>query len=301
VQDNVVARTTLPGICTYATGRSNPAQNNIVRRNVMFACNDAGIQTTAETTIENNIIIDCPSRGIAVQPHTGPDMRYLRVVNNTVFAAGEKGLSLASITGSPIVIANNAFYQRFPDQGNAIEVIDGIFSSPVILNNYYYGQTVGIEGISGFIEGNTPEDDFVDPSIDDTYYIHFYPDTDLYPKVGSSLIDTGDNGEATGDDFNKLTGRPFNGTTDVGAYEWTQAGNPGWKIIDDEFKQILTGDLDDDLDVDLDDYALFATSMNGPLKDAGNPLSDIDMDGDSDTEDLVIFMSALGESTSGGL
>jgi len=294
VQDNVIARTTLPGICTYATGRNNPAENNIVRRNVIYAAWDAGIQTTAETTIENNLIIDCPNRGIAVQPHTGPDMRYLRVVNNTIFATGERGLSLADITGSPVVIANNAIYQRLPDEGNAIEVITGMVPTTVILNNYYYGQTVGIEGITGFIEGNPPEDEFISPSIDDTYMIHFWPDTDLYPKVGSSLIDAGDNGEAPPDDFNKLTARPYNGTVEVGAYEWTEASNPGWKIADEEFKQILAGDLDDDLDVDLDDYALFARALNGPLKDAGHPLADMDLDGDTDVQDAAKFAEALG-------
>ena len=49
------------------------------------------------------------------------------------------------------------------------------------------------------------------------------------------------------------------------------------------------GDLDDDDDVDADDYVLFATAMNGPNQPAGADCADLDFDGDVDLADLDAF------------
>ena len=46
------------------------------------------------------------------------------------------------------------------------------------------------------------------------------------------------------------------------------------------------GDLDDDDDVDRDDYVRFAAAMNGPNQPAGASCADLDFDGDVDLADL---------------
>jgi len=51
----------------------------------------------------------------------------------------------------------------------------------------------------------------------------------------------------------------------------------------------VLGDLDGDGDVDLDDFALLVTPMNGPNQPPGNAQGDLDGDNDCDLDDYAIF------------
>ena len=53
------------------------------------------------------------------------------------------------------------------------------------------------------------------------------------------------------------------------------------------------GDLDGDQDVDLDDYTIFESAMNGPDQAGGNLDADFDTDGDVDLADFGTFAEAL--------
>jgi len=232
VQDNVIGGTVLPGVLTYGTGRREWASANIIRRNAIFRSLDAGIQSQSEAIIENNVIFDCPNRGIAIHynaANPSPETSYLRIVNNTVFVSdaymdwGQVGLQVTDLVGSPIIVANNAFWAPSLDHSQAIDISGDVPVDAVFAANYYHGNVIGIEGLAGFIEGQVADQEFAN--------IDLTPGAvDLYPKPGSSFIDAGDNAWAPADDYNKLTERPQNGTADVGAYEVVGAANPGWQI-----------------------------------------------------------------------
>ena len=55
----------------------------------------------------------------------------------------------------------------------------------------------------------------------------------------------------------------------------------------------VPGDLDDDGDVDLSDYGLFAAAMDGPAAPTPDPDADLDGDSDCDLSDLAIFMASF--------
>lgn len=67
--------------------------------------------------------------------------------------------------------------------------------------------------------------------------------------------------------------------------------------IPDECEDGIPGDLDDDGDVDIDDFALFPGCMNGP--EVGYPLdcnlADLDSDGDVDVIDFAEFQTGFGQ------
>jgi hypothetical protein len=55
----------------------------------------------------------------------------------------------------------------------------------------------------------------------------------------------------------------------------------------------LPGDLDDDGDVDLNDYTLFAAAMDGPKVPTSDPDADLDSDNDCDLADLAVFAASF--------
>ena len=57
---------------------------------------------------------------------------------------------------------------------------------------------------------------------------------------------------------------------------------------------MLLGDLDDDGDVDLDDYVLFEDALDGPGVAPSNPEADLDGDGDCDLADWSVFAENFG-------
>jgi len=72
--------------------------------------------------------------------------------------------------------------------------------------------------------------------------------------------------------------------SDAGTHYFACAGGATVQLL-----RSLPGDLDDDNDVDTDDYALLAASLNGPAEPPFNPSADLDDDGDCDLADVAIF------------
>jgi hypothetical protein len=55
----------------------------------------------------------------------------------------------------------------------------------------------------------------------------------------------------------------------------------------------VVGDLDDDCDVDLDDWTLFVPNLTGPGGSPADPRADLDRDGDCDSRDVALFAEAF--------
>ncbi|MFN7973451.1 MAG: PKD domain-containing protein [Acidobacteriota bacterium] len=225
VEDNVVYSTNgYPGVTMYRTDRGNSADNNVVRRNAIWQSGE-GIFVLGETNIQNNVIFDC-DYGINSRNYSGWGMSDLFIANNTVFSCASVCIQLSDWGGATgtMVFSNNAAFQS--SSGAAAIGANSGTGPATPSNNIYYGTSA----IGGSTLGNPPAQEFVAPSVTPGV-------VDLYPLPTSTLVGAGTTGAGIpGDDYN-LTARPFGGTNEVGAYELTGAGNPGWQI-DRGFKQL---------------------------------------------------------------
>ena len=208
IRDNVIHDTNYPCILTYSA-RGNGAAN-IIERNLMWGCGDHAIQSAADATIRNNLILGSVANGIAMQPHQAGTPSNLIVVHNTVLHADNDAIRASGITGS-VVIANNALYAQ---RGNAIGVA-GTLAGVIVAGNR------GVGTVSGVSDGFTVSALATD--VENGSYAGA-PPMDLFPRAGSPLVAGGDVTYVTGDDYN---GRPRNGVADVGAYAFAPGGNPG--------------------------------------------------------------------------
>lgn len=212
IRDNVVHDTNYPCILTYSAAGNGPA--NLIERNLLWNCGDHGIQSAADATIRNNIILGAAADGIAMQPHQSGAPTNLSVVHNTVIAPANDALSLRGAAGD-VVIANNALYAQ---AGSAVFVNGGDASSITLVGN------VGTGGTRGLSDGYT--DGVLVTDLVDAHY-GGAPPLDAFPAAASSLIAAGDPSFAPADDFN---GTPRAGVADVGAYHHAAGGNPGWAL-----------------------------------------------------------------------
>jgi hypothetical protein len=213
VRDNVIHDTNYPCILTYSTvGNGAP---NVIERNVLWNCGDHAIQSAADATIRNNVILGASADGIAMQPHQAGAPSRLIVVHNTVLMAMNDAISASGIVGS-VVIANNALYAP---NGHAISAA-GDLAQLVLTGNVGMG-AVTPPGSSGYSAIGMLAADFVGASFSGA------PPNDVFPKSGSALIAAGDADHVANDDFN---GTARNGAADVGAYAFDAAGNPGWML-----------------------------------------------------------------------
>ncbi len=206
IRNNVIYNTKYPCVIVYGT--QGQAQN-VIENNVMWDCGDSGIQAAADAVLRNNLIFRA-GNGINSHSHQGAVPSNLVIVNNTVIASPDTCLRASDWAGSTgIVVANNAFYC---DTTTAVR-INGGESDITFLANVVVGSISGVS--SGFINGNGADQDFEAPA-----------NLDAWPTAGSPVIDAGDADSAAEFDFN-WTER---GTSpDVGAYEWSEGGNPGWQ------------------------------------------------------------------------
>jgi len=214
IRDNVIHDTNYPCILTYSTvGNGEP---NVVERNVMWNCGDHGIQSAADTTIRNNIVLSANADGIAMQQHQSGSPQNLVVVHNTILQAQGHAISLRNAEGS-VVIANNALYAS---RGSAVFLGPGDTTGLVMAGNVGVGGVTG--GGMGYVEGD-PAVDLVDGHYDGA------PPIDVFPAMGGALVSAGDPAYVPDDDFNTTL---RDGEPDVGAYRYDPAGNPGWMIVE---------------------------------------------------------------------
>ncbi|MFH1709395.1 MAG: right-handed parallel beta-helix repeat-containing protein [Planctomycetota bacterium] len=249
IEDSVwhhVAGSSRAGIAVYATHRA-AADHNVVRRNVVWnvpryanSTTTPGIWANADARIENNIVFDSGEGFYTNANVTAVD--DLVVVNNTFYNCGYIGLD--ENDGANCIAANNVaascgyldLQEKTPAQG------------------WTNSNNMGVSAVA-----------FASTTFGNASF--------LYPAAAGALVGTASATYAPGDDFN-LTARPFGGTDDAGAYEWTQAGNPGWTITAD-FKDLSGGITDADGD-GMDD-----TWETGHGLNPGDP-TDADDDGDGD-------------------
>jgi hypothetical protein len=125
---------------------------------------------------------------------------------------------------------------------------------------------------------------------------------DCHLSPGSPCIDGGDNTSVTPDAFDVDgdgdVAEPL--PLDLDAYarfvddpDTADTGQGTPPLVDMgacEFQGSLLGDLDADLDVDGDDFAIFADCMSGPDVDCASECELADLEGDSDV-DLVDFQT----------
>jgi MYXO-CTERM domain-containing protein len=219
IRDNVIHDTNYPCILTYsAAGNGGP---NVIERNVLWNCGDHGIQSAADATIRNNIILSANASGIAMQAHQSGAPQNLAITHNTILKASGDAIALRDAVGD-VLIANNAVYAQ---AGNAIYIGAGDNAGVVVAGNVGLGGVSGGPG-GGYVDGD-PTADMIDGHFGGT------PPVDPFPAPGGALVGAGDPAYVADDDFNTL---PRGGVADVGAYLYDPDGNPGW-VIAAEFKE----------------------------------------------------------------
>jgi hypothetical protein len=218
IRDNVIHNTNYPCILTYSTVGNGAA--NLIEGNVLWACGDHGIQTSADAILRNNILLGAAGEGIAIQPHQAGNPANIQVVHNTVLQAVNNAIALRGVVGD-VLVANNALYAQ---SASAINPVNGDFSQVTVTGNVGQG---GVAGGAFSIGAGDLNADFIAAHYDGTLPI------DLFPKAGGALVDAGDPAYVTEIDFNHT---PRLGQAHVGAYHYRSAGNPGWAIAE-EFKE----------------------------------------------------------------
>ncbi len=211
VRDNVIIGANYPAITLYGFA-DGAGERNLVERNFVWGTNDNGIQVVGQVIVRNNIVIDAAANGIHSKASQGFAPHDVTIVHNSVFGAGAACMKTNDWSGeSAQIIANNAFYCP---GGLAVD-INGGAPSATFAGNFALGE---VRASSGFATG-TAEGDLGAPSGSPPV---------LYPPAGSPLVDAGDPAYAASEDFNG-TARS-DGMPDVGAYEHTNAENPGWPL-----------------------------------------------------------------------
>ncbi len=235
IQDNVL-HDVGPGITDYITGRNNPAEVNIIRRNVIWNADDFGIWSAGESLIENNIIFDVrDSIGIFIKQNAelpGYGVRDLTIRNNTVLdvCCGPSNPALrVSAAQSNVLVANNAFYQS-SSKNYAIRLDVPLSNIALWKKNYFTGQLAGLKEGPDTVRGQPPSREFLNST-------PVAGVIDLYPCGTSSLRSAADPSTLPADDFNRNQ-RPNRGAGEVGAYYFSGPANLGWKI-QPGFKQTM--------------------------------------------------------------
>jgi hypothetical protein len=206
IRNNVIHDTHYPCILLYGT-EGKP--RNVVEGNVVWNCGDSGIQAAADAVIRNNVILESPGNGFHSQDHQGVTPVDLEFVHNTVIG-GRPCLRISNWGNKKgLVFANNAVYCESGDL--RISNLTGV----TVTGNVVHPETSRLPR-SGYTVGRSTDSDFVDVA-----------GRDVYPDVGSAVVDAAVSEWATTSDFNGTTrALPH----DAGAYTWTGPGNPGWRI-----------------------------------------------------------------------
>ena len=228
--DNVIVNTNYPGITMYGFDDGVGKLPNIVERNLVWQVWDNGIQVNGQVIVRNNIVIaagENGANGIHSKP-TSPHLpKMVEIAHNTVINAGGACLRTNDWDQADNqIVQNNALYCP---GGQAIKVV-GNGSTMTWDTNVVVGTVEGNAVVqAGVIDGTTLAADFADAA-----------NRDFYPADGSGLIDMGTPTPNGAVDFD---GTPRDGSPDIGAYEWTQSGNPN-TVPDDGFKQTSGPDPD---------------------------------------------------------
>jgi hypothetical protein len=196
---------------------------NVLYGNAIWDVMNQGIEARGAARIRNNILFDIEGDGI----HTsdlGGVLEDQVISFNTILDTSEYAVEIREWWNKEnMVFANNAlcnttglglFYGQH-------EVDTGLLrTTNLISQNVVCGYVDSVGLPDGGIVGGGGFYDYIDVE-----------GWDLYPTVGSALVDAADPGGETwipDEDFN---GAPREGKApDVGAYEWSGEENPGWQV-----------------------------------------------------------------------
>lgn len=207
IRDNVIYDTHYPCILVYGTAGQ---PRNLVEGNVVWNCGDSGIQAAADAIIRNNIILESPENGFNSQDHQNSSPQNLEFVNNTLIG-GNPCMRLGNWAGKPgLVIANNAIYCS-----SNYYAISGGLSGVAVAGNVVWPSTSAFPS-SGYRLGRSVAQDFLDAL-----------NRNVYPTSDSPLRGAASAAYLPPSDFN---GTSRSGSLDAGAYTYTGATNPGWRV-----------------------------------------------------------------------
>ena len=222
IVDTVVYDVEYRGLYLGSTESGAP---NIVERDAFWQIGNWAMTVYGAARVRNNLVFQAGAGIYAADPDRGT---YSNVVisYNTVVDTDDNALQLEDWTNaSGMVLSSNALCNPI---GMAVEVgrdagdtgASVPFSDARITNNVVCGYVSGLSVDEGQILAGDGWGDFLD-----------VPGWSLYPSQDSVLRDAGDPaGEAWVPDVD-FNGTPRSGAApDAGAYEWTQADNPGWTL-----------------------------------------------------------------------
>lgn len=207
VRDNVIHDTRYPCIIAYGTAGQ---PRNVIERNVVWNCDDAGMQIAADAVVRNNIIIPGSGGGLTSQDHAGVTPNNLEFTHNTI-VGGSPCLRLSNWSGKTgLVFANNGIY--CPNGDYVVSGLAGVTSAGNVFQT-----TPPSFPSSSYRIGRTAALDLTDVAA-----------RNVYPTATSTLLGAAATAWVAPDDFNGTT---RNATTDAGAYVRTTATNPGCAIV----------------------------------------------------------------------
>lgn len=218
------------GVYSGSTEFGDP---NIIEGNAIWNMTSHGLVVAGASVIRNNVLFNLGGNGMVVYDpergtYDGIIISFNTVVNTEDYAAEIFGWT----DYMTAVFANNAMcntvgYGVYLEVEEASDTAYDIQYPGYIKNNVICGYTSGLDRWEGhYIPGSGNAD---------------YTDIDawnMYPTTSSVLINAADpSSEAwvPETDFNGGT-RPGD-APDVGAYEWSGDGNPGWTLQED-FKEL---------------------------------------------------------------
>ncbi len=196
--------------------------SNTVEGNVVWDAFDAGIRVAGAATVRNNIVFRIQGNGIRSSDQFPDSLQDVVIANNTIVDTSDWGVRLQQWNEKQgMVLTNNAVANP---TGRAFTVDaeewdDGNY----IAGNVMTGLVEKIDSELGQFTPGFGYGDFEDAAV-----------WDFYPTPGSALIGVGD---AAADAFvpaNDFSDFARDGSApDVGAYEYTGEGNPGWTLQED--------------------------------------------------------------------
>jgi hypothetical protein len=202
VRDNTICRALTGGILSQGYGgeNSDESRSTLVEGNVLWECGEA-LGLYGDVVARNNIVFSSMYAVFSyAYENTAP--ARIRIYNNTFYGCDKFQLGDWDSVNA-CIFANNAVY--------------AVTNAWYLTGGSFYGN-VGDNVATGFLKSSASAD-LANPDA-----MNFYPTTQ------SPLI-----GHASGADVARYD---FNGTLrndghpDAGAYEYTVAGNPGWKIVE---------------------------------------------------------------------
>ena len=273
----------IPGNCSTGCGASSPAvfpscENFIARNNIFVGGNGDGafeFKGARNAHVYNNVFYNylggrCFIQFYSAQPRSGPpqtDRNEDCYVYNNIFMQSN---------GYPI----------YRDRGRWTEGVTYVPENFGHDHNVYYlcNTNPGDNDVDVTAEANSifANPEMVNPRLP----VH---GSDTWASIVGDFLLQGTS-PAINAGLDLSSGAPYNVPADI-----LGTARPIDSFFDIGVHEIqfVLGDLDDDGDVDLDDYILFAAAMNGPDVAPGLAAADLDGDSDCDMADYAILAANL--------